>query len=132
MRRTIHACFGFGASCLLASCSLYQAVQQYQEQQGRMTRSLNAYVGRSVADVALERGPPTNTIDLGPKKRGFEWQFAAARPEMAMPAPASGVAATLPPGEEMCSVSLVASNATSSPSLSDWIVESAQWKGASC
>jgi hypothetical protein len=109
-----------------------EAVQQHREQQGRMTRSLNAYVGRSVADVALERGPPTNTIDMGPGKRGFEWQFATARPEMALPAPASGVAATLPPGQEMCSVSLVASSPTSSLSLSDWIIESSQWKGATC
>jgi hypothetical protein len=107
-------------------------MQQHKEQQGRMTRSLNAYVGRSVADVTLDRGPPTNAIDMGPDKRSFEWQITTERPERALPAPGSRVAATLPPGQETCLVSFVASTTKSSPTLSDWIIESTQWKGSNC
>ena len=97
-----------------------------------MTRSLNSYVGKSVADVALDRGPPINTIDLGPNKRGFEWQITTETPEVAKPAPGSNIAATVPPSQQICLVSFVASTTNSSPSLSDWIIESSQWKGGSC
>ena len=97
-----------------------------------MARSLQAYVGRPVADVAQDRGPPTSTVDLGPNKRGFQWQITSETHEVAKPAPGSYVAATVPPGEQTCLVSFVASTASSSPSLSDWIIESSQWKGASC
>jgi simple sugar transport system substrate-binding protein len=36
------------------------------------------------------------------------------------------------PGQETCLVSFVASSANPSPSLSDWIIESGQWKGVNC
>jgi hypothetical protein len=97
-----------------------------------MTRSLNSYVGKSVADVALDRGPPINTIDMGPNRRGFEWQITTETPEVAKPAPGSNIAATVPASQETCLVSFVASTTKSSPSLSDWIIESSQWKGGSC
>jgi hypothetical protein len=132
MRQIIHLSRGFGLVFLLASCSWQQAIQQHQEQQSRMTRSLNAYVGKSVADVALDRGPPTNTIDMGPGKRGFEWEITTETPEVAKPAPGSSIAATVPASQQTCLVSLVAWTTNPSPSLSDWIIESTQWKGGSC
>ena len=132
MRPLIRLSCALGLGFVLAACSWQQAIVQHQEQEGRMARSLQAYVGRSVADVAQDRGPPTSTIDLGPNKRGFEWQITTETPEVAKPAPGSYVAATVPPGEQTCLVSFVASTASSSPSLSDWIIESSQWKGASC
>jgi hypothetical protein len=97
-----------------------------------MTRSLEAYVGKSVADVAAERGSPTNTIDMGANKRGFEWEITTESPERANPAPGSFIAATVPASQETCLVSFVASTNKPSPSLSDWIIESSQWKGGSC
>jgi hypothetical protein len=124
--------FGSGLGLLLASCSWQQAVQQHQEQQGRMARSLNAYVGRSVADVALDRGPPTNTIDMGPNRRAFEWEITTEAPEIAKPAPGSNIAVTVPASQQTCLVSFVASTVSSSPSLADWIIETSQWKGGSC
>jgi len=97
-----------------------------------MTRSVNSYVGKSIAAVVLDRGPPTNTIDMGPNKRGFEWQIATETPEVATPAPGSSIAATIPPSQQICLVSFVASTANPSPSLSDWVIESSQWKGGNC
>jgi hypothetical protein len=132
MRPLIRLSCALGLGFVLAACSWQQAIVQRQEQEGRMARSLQAYVGRSVADVAQDRGPPTNTVDLGPNKRGFEWQITTETPEVAKPAPGSFVAATVPAGERTCLVSFVASTASSSPSLSDWIIESSQWKGESC
>jgi len=132
MRQPIHLSCALGLVFLLAACSWQQAVQQHQEQQSRMTRSLNAYVGKSVADVALDRGPPTSTIDMGPGKRGFEWEIATEAPEAAKPAPGSFIASTAPASQQICVVSFVAGTTKPSPSLSDWIIESTQWKGGSC
>jgi hypothetical protein len=123
---------GWAVGLLLGSCSWQQAIEQHREQQGRMERSLNAYVGRSVADVAIERGSPTSTTDMGGGRRGFEWEITTERPEVAKPAPGSGIAATVPASPQTCVVSFVASTTKPSPSLSDWIIESSQWKGASC
>ena len=46
-----------------------------------MTKSVNAYIGRSVADVAVDRGPPTNVVDVGSSKRDFQWEIMTERPE---------------------------------------------------
>jgi len=132
MRQPIHLSCLLGLVFLLASCSWQQAIQQHQEQQSRMTRSLNAYVGKSVADVALDRGPPTSTIDMGAGKRGFEWEITTEALEVAKPAPGSFVASTVPAGQQTCLVSFVAWTNKPAPSLSDWIIESTQWKGGSC
>src|SRR5258708_32681229 len=132
MRGLIHLFLGLIMCFFLTSCALQQAVQQHQERQSRMTRSLNAYIGKSVADVTLGHGPPTNIIEMGANKRGFQWEVTTERPEMAMPAPGSNIAVTLPPSQETCLVSFVASTTTPSPSLSDWIIESSQWKGGNC
>ena len=132
MFRPVCLLAGLGIGLLLASCSWQEAIQQHREQKGRMERSLNAYVGKSVADVANERGPPTTTTDMGPGRRGFEWEITTEKPEVAMPAPGSGIAATVPPSQQTCRVSFVASTTKPSPSLSDWIIESSQWNGASC
>src|SRR5262245_61911899 len=115
VRRPIRLLLRLSSLFFLASCSWYQAIQQYQE----LTRSLNAYVGKSVADVARDRGLPTHTVDLGPNRRGFEWEIATETPEAATPAPGSGIAVTVPLSKQTCLVSFVASSAGFSPSLSD-------------
>ena len=133
MRRLIHLFLGLSMWFFLTSCALKQAADQHKERQSRMTATVNAYIGRSVADVALDRGPPTSTIDMGANKRGFAWETATETPARAMPAPGvSGIAVALPPGEETCLVSVIASTTNPSPSLSDWIIESSQWKGGTC
>jgi hypothetical protein len=132
MRQLFHLYCLLGLVCLLASCSWQQAIQQHQEQQSRMTKSLNAYLGKSVADVALDRGSPTNTIEIGAGKRRFEWEITTETPEVAKPAPGSSIAATVPASQQTCLVSFVAWTTNPAPSLSDWIIESTQWKGGSC
>jgi hypothetical protein len=111
---------------------MQQAVQEHKEQQARMTRSLNGYVGKSIADVTVERGPPTNTIELGANRRSFQWEMTTQTPERAAAAPGSQMAVILPKGEQTCLVTLVASTGAPSPTLSDWIIESTEWKGPSC
>jgi hypothetical protein len=117
---------------LLPACTLYQAIQQHREQQTRMASALAGYVGKSVADLALDRGPPTNAIDLGANKRSFEWEVVTEAPEVAVPAPGSRIGATAAGIEQTCLVSVVAWATKESPSLSDWIIESSKWKGGSC
>jgi hypothetical protein len=119
--------------CLvLAACSIQQAVQEHKEQQARMTRSLDGYVGKSIADVTAERGPPTSTIELAANRRSFQWKMTTQTPERAAGAPGSQMAVILPKDEQTCLVTVVASTAAPSPALSDWIVESTQWKGPNC
>jgi len=117
---------------LLAACSIQQAVQEHKEQQTRMTRLLDAYVGKSIADVTAERGPPTSTIELAANRRSFQWEMTTETPERAAAAPGSQMAVILPKGEQTCAVTIVAFTTASSPTVSDWIVESTQWKGANC
>jgi hypothetical protein len=132
MFRPVCLLTGLGIGLLLGSCSWQEAIQQHREQKGRMERSLNAYVGKSVADVANERGPPSGTTDMGPDKRGFEWEITTETPEAAKPAPGSRIAATVPASQQTCLVSFVARTTSPTPTLSDWIIESTQWKGGSC
>ena len=37
----------------------------------RRDEKLTPYIGRTIADYVLDHGPPTNTVDLGPGKKGF-------------------------------------------------------------
>ena len=107
-------------------------LRAHKEQQARMTRSLDGYVGKSIADVTAERGPPTSTIELAANRRSFQWEMTTETPERAAAAPESQMAVILPKGEQTCVVTIVASTMAPSPALSDWIVESTQWKGANC
>ena len=132
MRNPIDTILRLTICVFLTSCAVKEAIDHHKEQQSRMTRSVNAYIGRSVADVAVDRGPPTNVVDVGSSKRDFQWEIMTERPERPMPAPGSGIAATVPPGQETCLVSFVASSTKDSPSLSDWTIESGQWKGVNC
>jgi hypothetical protein len=92
-----------------------------------MDGALTPYVGRTVADFVLDRGPPTNTIDMGPNKRGFQWLVTAQTAGAVVPV--SGMLVTVPPRQQSCSVSLIASTTKKSPALSDWIIESWRWNG---
>jgi hypothetical protein len=75
-----------------------------QLQAKKMDTALTPYVGKSIDDFALDHGPPTNTIDIGGNKRGFQWVITGQ--------------------SQTCTVSLVASTIKPSPALSDWIIES--------
>jgi hypothetical protein len=84
----------------LAGCA---AVQQRHE---RMHATLNPYIGRTIADYALDHGPPTNIVDLGPGKKGFQWLAT-----------------------ETCTVSITAHATKPDPALSDWVIEHWRWQG---
>ena len=93
----------------------------------KMEKALNPYIGKSIADYALDRGPPTNSIDMGGNKRGFQWVMTRQSPAALVPL--SGALIAVPSHEQICSVSLVASTLKPSPALSDWIIESWRWNG---
>jgi len=54
--------------CFPSSCAA-------EQQATKMQSALTPYVGRSIADYVVERGPPTTTIDLGGNRRAFQWQI---------------------------------------------------------
>jgi hypothetical protein len=90
------------ALCLaLAGCA--STTQQRQE---RMHTALTPYIGRTIADYAVDHGPPTNTVDLGPGKKGFQWLATQG-----------------------CTVSIVAHATKPNPALSDWMIEHWRWQG---
>jgi hypothetical protein len=103
------------------------APDQASDQASKMDGALTPYVGRPIADYVLDRGPPTNTIDMGANKRGFQWQLT--RQTAGALVPISGLVVTVPPGQQQCTVSLIASTTKKSPALSDWIIESWRWNG---
>jgi hypothetical protein len=112
---------------VLIACTVVAGCAQ-QQQTKKMETALTPYVARSIADFALDHGPPTGTIDMGAGKRGFQWVITGQSAGAVVPI--SGMLATVPPQQQVCTVSLVASTAKPTPSLSDWIIESWRWNGA--
>jgi hypothetical protein len=98
-----------------------------QIQAKRNESILAPYIGKSIADYALDRGPPTNTIDMGSNKRGFQWVITGQSPGAIVPL--SGALVAVPSHQLTCTISFVASTNKSSPALSDWIIESYRWNG---
>ena len=71
-----------------------------------MHTALTPYIGRTIADYVLDHGPPANTVDLGPSKKGFQWLTT-----------------------QRCTVSIVAHATKPDPSLADWVIEHWRWQG---
>lgn len=90
--------------------------------------ALNPWIGRSVADFVVQRGPPATSIDLGGNKRAFQWRMT--RQTLAAVIPLGSALVGVPPREESCLVSLVASSSKVSPTLSDWTIEKWNLNGA--
>lgn len=85
----------------LAGCA---AVQQCHE---RVHTALTPYIGRTIADYVLDHGPPTNIVDLGSGKKGFQWLTTKTR-----------------------TVSIVAHATKPDPALSDGVIEHWRWQGS--
>ena len=90
--------------------------------------TLNAWIGRSIADFVDQRGQPTNTVDMGQGRARFQWVTGEVKPS-AMSA-AGGNVVVIPPSSSSCLISLVATSATSNPNLSDWTIESWSLNGS--
>jgi hypothetical protein len=113
---------------LLTCFALLGCVSAADQQTKKMESALTPFVGKSVADYALAHGPPTNTIDMGANKKGFQWVITGQTAGAVVPL--SGMLVTVPPRQQTCMVSLVANSTRPSQALSDWIIESWQWNGA--
>jgi len=90
-----------------------------------MESALASYVGRSVADFALEHGPPRSSVSMGANRRGFAWVVTGKTTASTMPI--TGFPMSSP--QLSCNVSLIAATAEASPELSDWKIESWNWDG---
>ena len=101
---------------------------QLQQQQSKMTADLSQFVGRSIADFVIVKGPPTSTIDINPTKRLFRWVFTGQSIGGAVPV--GGAVVAIPSRQLQCTVSFVANTSKSQPSLQDWTVESYSWDGS--
>jgi hypothetical protein len=121
--RTLLLCIGI---CVLSPGCV--ADHQAADQAARMDGALTPYVGRTIADYVLDRGPATNTIDMGANKRGFQWHLTEQTAGAVVPL--SGMLVAVPPGQKSCTVALVASATKPSPALSDWVIES--WRNGAC
>ena len=61
----------------LLGCTAQEKAQMELQQKTKMESALTPYVGRSIADFMIDRGPSTSTIDLGDNKRAFQWKITA-------------------------------------------------------
>jgi hypothetical protein len=113
-------------STMAFSCA--QNTKEAQQLASRGDFALNPWIGRSIADFVVQRGPPTTSIDLGGNKRAFQWQATRQTPAAVIPLGSSLVG--VPSRQESCLVSLVASSSKAAPTLSDWIIERWTWNGA--
>jgi hypothetical protein len=97
-------------------------------QQQRMESSLNAYMGRSVAEFVADHGDPTSMVKLTDKESAFRWVITGRGVGAVIPMGTSLIVA--PPTQRVCTVSLRATTQSPSPELKDWIIQSWNWQGA--
>jgi hypothetical protein len=90
--------------------------------QNPLKSTLNAWIGRSIADFVDQRGQPMNTVDLEQGRARFQWITGDVKPSSM--SPAGGNVVVVPPSLNSCFISLIATSASSNPNLSDWIIES--------
>jgi hypothetical protein len=67
---------------------------------------------------------------MGANKKGFQWVITGQTAGAVVPL--SGMLITVPPRQQTCMVSLIASSNKTSPTLSDWTIESYEWSGVAC
>jgi hypothetical protein len=111
----------------LPGCAAQERARAEQLQKTKMDSALTPYVGRSIADFMIDRGPATNAIDMGGNKRAFQWKITGQTPGAVVPL--SGVLVAVPPQQQTCLVSLIASASKPAPAMSDWIIDSWRWNG---
>ncbi len=93
-----------------------------------MSADLNQFIGRSIADYVIVKGPPSSATDLSPTKRLFRWVFTGQ--SVGGVVPVGGAIVAVPSRQLQCTVSFVANASKPNPSLQDWAVESYSWDGA--
>ena len=54
--------------------------------QNPLKSTLNAWIGRSIADFMDQRGQPTNTMDMGQGRARFQWVTGDVKPSSMSPA----------------------------------------------
>ena len=106
------------------------AGMQQQQQQEKMKAALDPYIGRTIAEYVIARGPPQQQIALGPKQRLFEWIMTEGTPGVAMVMPGSNMVVSRPPGTRSCNVAFVANAPGENAALNQWVIKSYRWNGA--
>jgi hypothetical protein len=112
-----------GLALLLSGCAA-------QMQQDKMKAALDPYVGRTIADYVVARGPPQQQTSLGAGQRLYEWILLAPTPGVAMVLPGSNMIVSRPAGTTSCTVAMVANAQSESAPLNQWVITGYRWNGA--
>lgn len=113
----------------LGGCASTSATSAWEQQNIKMGELLSPYVGRSIADYVVEKGPPATATQLSADKKLFEWIWSRQTTGAAV-ALSNGMVLSRPAGTESCKVSIVAKATVPNPTLSQWIIEGSRWEGA--
>ncbi len=99
------------------------------EAQGdRMERLMVADHGKTIADIALRRGPPHTSFAVGNNETAFQWVLTGQAPGMIIPV--SGMIVTAPPTSTQCRFTYKAITTAKNAALKDWIITGHSWQGA--
>jgi hypothetical protein len=93
--------------------------------EARVHQKLDAYVGQSVAQLALVLGTPTTQFAAGAGKMAFEWEHSTESHIPGIAAPVGNTLVYSAPHSQQgeCRVSVVAHASVPKPTLGDWIIE---------
>ena len=99
-----------------------------QQQESRMTKALDRWIGQSVASFVAERGDPTSSVKLAERENAFRWVLTGQGAGGVVPIGDSMI--IVPPRRLICTVTLTATTGAKNPELKDWIITKYSWQGA--
>lgn len=112
------------AICIL---SVAACASREEQQQEKMQASLSRWANHSIAEYALNYGPPTANFEMGAGRRAFQWQITGQTAGAAIPI--NGMLIYRAPQQTSCMVSFVASTTSKAPTLADWMIGEWSWQG---
>ncbi|SRR6266436_6262828 len=110
-------------AAIFVTLNLLTACQAAHE--ARVHKKLDAYLGGSVAQLALMLGPPTTQFSAGSGKMAFEWENYTEShvPGIAVPVGNALIYSAPHSQQGQCRISVVAHTSVPNPTLGDWIIE---------
>ena len=116
------------ATLSLAGCAGMDGPTSEQiAQSTRMESALSRYVGKSIADIAIARGPAQSDFEIAKGTKVFQWVSYGQAPGMS--AVMNNMMITRPGAQLVCRVSFTAKTDKPQPTLADWQIVSWRWEG---
>ncbi len=110
---------------LLTACSpTNNSAQQAQE---RMNLTLSSWVGRNVAEFAIQYGRPTDFVKISNNVAVFRWTTYSQTAGAVVPI--GGIMAVVPSRSLACNVRLTAASKVGSNELRVWTIQRYQFDG---